>query len=234
VVAFLSLWAHSVSAFHSQKSKKGAFQFQFPIQNNVLSCSVCAPLHQFPLAFTHIHVLCVLFLHPYHSFHLPLFLHSRTQWYICTSLNQFSLSLFTGTYLVRCLYTSVPVSTILIHMHVLSGLFVHLCTSFHYPYSQACTQWSVCTPLYQFPLSLFACTYLVRCLYTPAPVSTILIHMHVLSALFVHPCASFHYPYSHARTQWSVCTPLRQFPLSLFTCTYLIFCAHSEYESESR
>jgi hypothetical protein len=117
--------------------------------------------------------------------------------------------------LVRSLYTPASVFTVLIHI----GLFYL----------------AVCTPLHQFPLPLFTCTYfsamfvhpclsfhcpyshariLVRCLYTPAPVSIFLIHMHVFY------CA--------------VCTSLTQFPLSLFTRTYLIFCSHSQYESESR
>ena len=162
------LFVHPCISFHCPYSRRRilvrslytpASVFTVLIHIGLFYLAVCTPLHQFPLPLFTCTYFSAMFVHPCLSFHCP-YSHARI--------------------LVRCLYTPAPVSIFLIHMHVF------YC--------------AVCTSLTQFPLSLFTCTYfsalfvhpclglhfpcshariLVRCLYTPASVSTFLIHMHV-------------------------------------------------------
>jgi hypothetical protein len=138
-----------------------------------------------------------LFVHACLSFHCS-YLHAHLLVHCLYAHTCFHCRYSHARLLVRRLYTPASVSTVL------------TCTYF---------KCAVCTPLPQFPPSLFQCTSFIalihpclsfhcpysrarileRCLYTPASVSTVLIYMHVFSALFVHPCLSFHRAYSHAR-----------------------------------
>ena len=138
---------------------------------------------------------------------------------------------------MHCVYTPASVLLFLFTWGYFISLFVHPCVSFYCSYSHG--------------------RFLFRCLYTPASVFTVLIHMGLFYfavctplhqfllflftwayffSLFVHPCISFHCflftctyfsaLFVHPRASVSA--------VSLFTCTYLIFCSHSQYESESR
>jgi len=135
---------------------------------------------------------------------------------VCTPLHQFYCSYSHGGILFRCLYTRASVFTVLIHMGV---FYFAVCTPLH-QFLLFLFTWAYFISLFVHPCISFYCSYshgriFFRCLYTPASVSTFLFTCTYFSALFVHPRASVS-------------------AVSLFTCTYLIFCSHSQYESESR